>query len=263
MTKRWTIQNLQQWANDHGGKCLSKEYIGIDKNHTWRCDKGHVFDMRPIYVRQGAWCVPCTIHNQKVAALELMHEWADKIGSKCLSKEYINQFTSLKWKCKNGHTFNRTRKLFARNTSCIQCKIDEKKNKKLKRIQKIAASRRGKCLSDTYINGSLKLEWECEYGHRWKASSENVLNRKSWCPHCVGTARLSIDLMHKTAKAKGGKCLSKKYINTTTPLKWQCSKGHMWTTPASNIRDGTWCPKCHLIKVKTTDIVKRWTRGMT
>ena len=50
--------------------------------------------------------------------------------------------------------------------------------------------------------------------------------------------------MHALAKERGGECLSTKYINTRTKLKWQCAKGHIWDAQYSTIRRGSWCPTC-------------------
>ena len=53
-----------------------------------------------------------------------------------------------------------------------------------------------------------------------------------------------IEDMQKLAISRSGRCLSKNYINTNTKLKWQCKKGHIWEAIPSNIKKGTWCPKC-------------------
>ncbi|PKM92484.1 MAG: hypothetical protein CVU81_00175, partial [Euryarchaeota archaeon HGW-Euryarchaeota-1] len=42
----------------------------------------------------------------------------------------------------------------------------------------------------------------------------------------------------------GGKCLSTKYINANTKLKWQCKEGHRWEAIPSSIKKGSWCPVC-------------------
>jgi len=72
----------------------------------------------------------------------------------------------------------------------------------------------------------------------------------SWCPYCVGTAKLTIEEMHQIAKSRGGKCLSDKYINNATKLKWQCKKGHVWETIPMAVKrhkgtKGSWCPQCN------------------
>lgn len=257
-----TLKNMQEWALDHNGKCLSKEYWDRDTELTWRCERGHVFELRPRFVQRGAWCSQCTMHDKKIAALELMQEWAEKLGGKCLSKYYVNSTTRLEWECKNGHRFKKTReRLKQQKNWCYECQMIEPRKRRLKQLHKIATLRQGKCLSDTYINLYTKLEFECKLGHRWKATPHIIIFDQSWCPHCYGHIKQTIDHMHKLAAKKKGKCISKKYINSITPLKWQCKKGHIWSTPPSNITSGTWCPKCHLILVTTTDIIQQWTKG--
>lgn len=257
-----TLQDMRQWADDHNGKCLSKQYWDRDTDLTWRCDRGHVFDMRPMFVQRGAWCPQCTLHDKKIAALELMQEWAEKRGGKCLSTQYINNTTPLQWECKNGHKFKKNRDYVKQQKNwCYECQQIEPRKHKLKQIQKIAAKRHGKCLSDTYVDLITKLVFECKQGHKWKATPHIIIYSNSWCPQCYGHLKQTIGDMQKLAAMRNGKCLSKKYKGSQTPLKWQCEKGHTWTTPPSNVSSGTWCPKCHLIRVKTTDIVKRWTKG--
>jgi len=97
-------------------------------------------------------------------------------------------------------------------------------------------------LSETYINGTIHLEWECRKGHRWKAVPQSILHRKSWCPHCAGLARLTMEHMHAAATKKGGKCLSKEYVNSSTKLLWACEKGHTWKAAPGQVLIGRWCP---------------------
>lgn len=255
---RLTLQDMRQWAIDREGKCLSKEYWDRDRELIWRCEKGHVFYLRPRFVQRGAWCPQCTMHDKKIAALELMQEWAEQRGGKCLSKYYVNNETRLEWECKNGHRFKKTRDVVKQQKKwCNECEVTEYRKSKLREIQKISTKRHGKCLSDTYFSLDTKLEFVCKLGHRWKATPHIIMYDHSWCPHCYGNMKQTIDHMHKLAAKKNGKCLSKKYINSQTPLKWQCDKGHVWTTTPRNISSGLWCPKCRWIKIKTTDMIKR------
>lgn len=54
-----------------------------------------------------------------------------------------------------------------------------------------------------------------------------------------------LDRCKSFAKAKGGKCLSDKYVNTQTKLDWMCSEGHIWmAAPTNIIYKGKWCPEC-------------------
>jgi hypothetical protein len=114
-------------------------------------------------------------------------------------------------------------------------------------MQEIAQQYGGKCLSKEYINSNSSLVWECEKGHIWEAAPRLVLYFGIWCTKCnkINKTANALKRMQKIAKEHGGKCLSKKYINSNTHLKWQCKDGHIWSTAPRNIVEGNWCPKCY------------------
>jgi hypothetical protein len=109
-------------------------------------------------------------------------------------------------------------------------------------IKGIAEQRGGRCLSDYYAGNFVHLSFQCKEGHIWKATPANI-KRGKWCPYCAGKYKTISD-MQKMAKAREGKCLSEKYVNDTTKLKWQCKKGHIWETTPGHVKGGSWCPEC-------------------
>jgi len=56
--------------------------------------------------------------------------------------------------------------------------------------------------------------------------------------------RLTIEEMQSLASQRGGRSLSKVYVDNRTPLEWECSKGHIWQARPCNIKTGGWCPYC-------------------
>ncbi len=48
------------------------------------------------------------------------------------------------------------------------------------------------------------------------------------------------------AREKGGRCLSVTYVNARQHLRWQCQKGHRWSTAWHHIQNGQWCCKCSM-----------------
>ena len=115
-------------------------------------------------------------------------------------------------------------------------------------MQELAKAKGGKCLSKRYVNSNTKLKWKCKEGHVWETIPK-VIIRGGWCPMCgkknIGDSlRGNIEDIHELAKAKGGKCLSKLYINAHTKLKWKCKEGHKWEATSNSIQQGHWCPTC-------------------
>ena len=304
MPVRYTLKDMQLIARDHGGKCLSKEYIDTETPLAWMCERGHTWDSPYSILRQGGWCVQCS----KGQRLEVMQEFAKEKGGKCLSTVYINSDTKLKWgcnkghtwdalygnmrhaaawcrqcarkeeqekqlekliklakakggkclsivyidkvsklqwQCSNGHTWYARGSIVRKRDWCYQCTREKFRQKNFKAFQKFAEKKGGKLLSGQFIDWNLKLKWRCSEGHVWEADAAQIKNNRTWCPYCAGKAKHTLDEACKLAQRLGGKCLSSSYINSLTNLKWQCAYGHVWMACyASTYNRGSWCPKC-------------------
>jgi len=129
------------------------------------------------------------------------------------------------------------------------------KKSTIEEMQRIAKNHGGKCISEKYTNSRSYLLWECNNGHQWEAKARNV-NEGKWCPKCAkenairilkkarDKRRLTLDEMIDIANRRGGKCLSDKYVNSQTKLKWECKFGHQWEAKPADIKAKTWCPIC-------------------
>lgn len=183
----------------------------------------------------------------KKLTIEEMRQIAKNRAGICLSTHYINRNTKLSWQCLHGHKWNATPASVKIGNWCPICAI-KSRSKKLRlskeELQKIADVRKGRCLSKKYINNKTPIKWECKFGHQWEATLDSVKSGGHWCPVCAGNKKMTMIDMQKIAQLQGGKCLSNRYINNRTKLKWQCRYGHEWKAKPSHIKDGHWCPKC-------------------
>ncbi|MBI4931808.1 MAG: hypothetical protein HY841_13660 [Bacteroidetes bacterium] len=176
--------------------------------------------------------------------IQHMQELASHRGGKCLSKEYWDSKTKLVWRCEKGHTWDAYPFQIQRGSWCPACGRQKQKNT-IEDMKKLAGKRGFKCLSDVYKNSYIKLKWKCGKEHVWM-TLPGYVRRGSGCPYCAGKAKRTIQEMKAFAKKKGGECLSEKYINQKTKLKWQCKKGHVWAaSPNSIINSNTWCGHCY------------------
>jgi len=50
----------------------------------------------------------------------------------------------------------------------------------LDEIQRDAARRGGRCLTETYVDSLTLMEWECAAGHRWHAVA-HAIRQGHWC----------------------------------------------------------------------------------
>ncbi|MBU0532992.1 zinc-ribbon domain-containing protein [Candidatus Micrarchaeota archaeon] len=366
-----TIEDMQELAKKHGGKCISKKYVGMHKKLTWQCAEGHTWETTPGKIKNSnRWCPKCR-GGVKYETIKDMQELAKKRDGKCLSSEYINSRTNLIWQCKEGHTWKAISTNIKKGTWCPYCIGVAKPT--MQEIQEIAKSKGGKCLSTEYVSTHTKLKWKCKEGHIWMSTPASI-KYGSWCPICsisiservcrrifelifnerfpklrprwlinsrgnrteldgyckklgiafeyqgkqhylssrmlsksrnveqykeedefkrqvcrkhniilievpytvdfeampnyiikickakgirVPKITKSLDYrlmdiyspekikgMQELAAEKGGKCLSKRYVNSTTKLKWQCKEGHVWEATPRDVKYHTWCPYC-------------------
>lgn len=122
----------------------------------------------------------------------------------------------------------------------------------LEDCQNSAAAKRGKCLSNVYINSMKQMEWECSNKHIWKTSYGQI-RKGTWCAKCAyDNKRIKIEECNNIAVSKNGKCLSENVHTSMDKLLWECSNGHKWEAATSTIKYGIWCGKCHYLNQRTS-----------
>ena len=224
--RKLTITEMQELAKKRGGVCLSEEYINSKTPLKWMCGQQHTWEASPISIKRGSWCEKC--FRKRLAGLyrstiEEIQELAAKRGGVCLSKEYVNSRTHLKWKCKYGHTWEASADSIKSGHWCSVCSNNKKLT--IEDMRSLAHGMGGKCLSETYRGINAKLLWECAEVHTWEAAP-NHIKEGHWCPDCRGGKKLSLEDMHRAAAERGGKCLSSEYQGAFTKLAWECANGH-------------------------------------
>lgn len=184
--RKLTLEAIQETARQLGGKCLADEYKGQLVPVLWECSEGHRWTALPRDVRRtnGTWCPVCSGNVKHT--LEEAQELAINKGGKCLSDKYVSNHTPLLWECDKGHQWNASYSNVRCGTWCPKC---SRVKSNIDEMREIAASKGGKCLSDTYTNVTTKLEWECSQGHRWWATPNNIMKRNSWCAKCFYESR--------------------------------------------------------------------------
>ncbi|MCK6593648.1 MAG: zinc-ribbon domain-containing protein [Bacteriovoracaceae bacterium] len=243
--RRTPIEKILKIVSEKGGQLVSENYGRSSDKYIWECAKKHRWVTTAEVILRGSWCSECS--KTKKYTLDDMIMVAKKMKGQCISKKYSGVKSKLHWQCSEGHKWKTTPDTIINGGSwCPFCSTISGKSKSkgnLEEYKKIAESRNGKCLSNKYNNSKSKLIFECGQQHQWEALPGHI-KKGSWCPVCAKTAPLTIDEMHSLAKKKQGVCLSKKYINSTTKLKWKCRLGHSWSASPAKIKLGQWCPVC-------------------
>ena len=202
----------------------------------------------PTNVSKGSWCPICA-HTRPLTLTE-MRALAARRGGECVSDQYVNNETKLRWRCgagRAGHQWEASPGLVKAGRWCPHCARVARLT--LNAMKAIATPRGGSCLSTEYINVETPLLWKCGAGHQWTATPDSIRGG-SWCPSCAQNQRLELKEMHALARKRGGRCLSNRYINNHSPLLWECRRSHRWKAAPCNVRGGerkrgTWCQRCY------------------
>jgi len=178
-----------------------------------------------------------------------MQELARNKDGKCLSKKYINTYTKLTWQCEESHMWKAMPMTIKQGSWCPTCSFKNREfppfsnRYTLNDVIILAQEKGGKCLSTKYKSIVNKLKWQCKEGHVWETNL-HCIKKGHWCPICARVKKLSLEEMQKLAKKRGGRCLSKEYINNRIKLKWECKKRHIWEAQPFSVKDGKWCAIC-------------------
>lgn len=173
-----------------------------------------------------------------------MQIFATARGGECLATHYVTMTTPVTWRCSQGHTWDcEFHYIKNKGQWCPECAGNKKLT--LSDVQALAQQRGGECLAAQYKSTSEPLLFRCAKGHEWKVRSTDIKHKHSWCPHCAGLVRLTLEVAQSVAIERGGKCLSEEYVNSKSPLSWRCKKGHVWNNSLSGVRNQKqWCPYC-------------------
>lgn len=93
----------------------------------------------------------------------------------------MSDSTEAGWQCGRGHAWDESISA-AQNVRCMNC-ASQRREQRTERLQALAAERGGKLVSKEYADASTPLEWECAFGHNWKALPDDVA--RCWCNECA------------------------------------------------------------------------------
>lgn len=99
-----TLKIYQEIALKKGGKCLSTKYLGFNSKLKFECINGHIWETNAVNISgKNRWCPQCA-PNKKLSLNDAIN-FASQFDGYCLSLEYKNITSKLKWKCKYGHVW--------------------------------------------------------------------------------------------------------------------------------------------------------------
>lgn len=248
--RKLTIDEMQELARKKNGKCLSTEYVNRGTKLQWQCSEGHEWFATPDKIKQGRWCPRCRTPS---VGERICREYFEMIFSRKFPSQkprwLLNSSGNkmeLDGYCPNlklafeyqGRQHYEPNAFSMRETFVSRNRDDTLKEKLCKQngvtLIIIPHTIRYKEIQTYIIN-------ECR-----KNGVKLPNHIKPVHYEFLNVYRLEkIMDMQELAELRGGKCLSKVYVNNRTKLKWQCKEGHIWEAASDHIKSqGCWCPRC-------------------
>ncbi len=203
--RKRTIEEVRKIFENRGFKLLSTEYINNKQKLEYICPEGHLGRITLNSFLSGGGCRICSnkkkgkssknikrlkelTKKQRVSWDRIVKGFA-KVGLELLSAEedYINQFTKLKFKCKNGHIGETTWDSIRNGRGCKICGIQKVKKalrRDLNEVISFIEDNGYKVLNtEKFENTKSKLLLGCPQGHTFLMHF-NSFQQGHRCPIC-------------------------------------------------------------------------------
>lgn len=242
-----TLEDIENTAKKHGGKCLSDTYINNRTHLKFICQFGHSFSMAPRKVMLGQWCKYCSKNITQEKVRFILQEITQKpwpSTRRVVSPYELDMYSEID---KVAFEYNgRQHYHFIREYHRDQQGFSDQKNRdviksKMCKDYEITlnvipywVTSTDQCLIDTIKNHLHNS------GINFDTKNVNLSYFYKNYSHCVDR----LNKVKQFALNKGGECLSALYVNNDTKLEFRCDKEHIWMTAPHAIFSGNWCPKC-------------------
>ena len=242
------LKELQQIAEEKGGKCLSEEYINWKSKLEFQCKEGHIFKLSSNELKNGKWCQYCTIYKSEEICRNIFNSAFNVLFKR--SKPIISPITHKKLEL-DGYNeelklaFEYNGKQHYIDNIFETNKLDEIIQKDKIKIDYCKQNNITLIIIPYTIKTSIEELYRFirEEYQRLTNIHFPVINTKLIDISSIYN-RSKFEEIQKIAIIRGGKCISKSYINCKTKLLFECNKGHRWWSISSSIMQGHWCPHC-------------------
>ena len=256
MSKKFTIQKVQEIVEKKGYKLISKEYINAHEKIQIKCPKHGIFKMKFCSFNNNNQNCPKCSHKSTKYTLQEVKKIINSKNCRLISKEYLRNSQKLELECPKHGIFKRTLDSFKQSKlGCPKCsreKAAKKRTISYCSVKKHVEKYGYKLISEKYENSKKKLKLECPkhglFNIRW-----NDFQQKHICPKCsfeknAQKQRKNIEEINKWInKNTKYKLISKKYKNNKAKLQLECPKHGIFKMNWGHISNGHNCFKCQNI----------------
>lgn len=126
---------------------------------------------------------------------------------------------------------------------------ENRKNRKIdiNVLKSCIENKDGVLLENSYLGWNKKHHIMCSAGHTFEMDPVHVIYHGNWCPECAGNKRFTIEKVRNIGINLNVKLISTEYVNSSTPLLWECRYGHQFLRCLSSLQTSSKCLECNNI----------------
>lgn len=235
------LNKIIQIIESKGGKCLTDSYYNQNSLISVRCQNGHIWTTKYLYLQRGTWCPKCTLKNVKEDQCRFILEQLtgykfptnrEILGNKQHLDGYCEEL-NLAFEYDGEHHFklvtqfhdNRTNLKYRQNKDLIKNELCKSMGINLIRISYLESNNLENYIKNKLLNFGL--------------TTSNTINWANFS-YCS-----KLNQCKKYAESKNIKCLSNVYNSNREKMQWQCKCGYTWLSSWASFRElKSFCPKC-------------------
>lgn len=264
----WTIEKVQQKANDLGWTLLSDYKIDGKRRVTVKCDKGHIWDIGLFHFTDDKGCPDCKrekkrlLTEQKIKDIIVLKGWE-------LAEQYVCRTEKIKIRCEHGKIFEIFSTSLSKSSIKCDCvrkqetynKVSQSLRFPYEEVKDYFTNNNCVLLSEIYINAHQKLEYICSCGNqsftcfdRFKCGNRcrkcgtetSALKQKGISKNTGHHFRLPFEEVLAVYEENGCILLDteKEYKSIQSDLKFICSCGKTSKKSFQSFRINSMCIEC-------------------
>jgi hypothetical protein len=178
-------------------------------------------------------------HNK--LAFQKVQDGFKKQGLTLLDTKYVNSSTPMQYRCDIGHEGRLKWNHVQQGHGCAKCAGVAKLT--LKEVQEGFRKQRLTLLDLEYVNCFTPMRYLCDMGHEGKMAWSSVRQGKG-CAKCAGNVKPEHKEVQEGFRKQGLTLLDLEYVNSFTPIRYQCDAGHEGEKSWASVQQGYGCAKC-------------------